>query len=112
MNEADIRATQIFVIREVIAEYCGTLLTPDTVDKIVAHLQQEMRSGRQAWAFARTDKMEELLTIINELRREKQFSEERYALETAMREKELANWKDRTKELSLELHCYREARVD
>ncbi len=47
----DRRATQRFIVLNVLTENCGKLLTPENVDKITKEFEYEMKEGSCAWAF-------------------------------------------------------------
>ena len=47
----DRRATQMFSLRNVLTGYTGKVLTPETVEKILDVIDEEIECGTTAWAF-------------------------------------------------------------
>lgn len=45
-------ATQEFAIRNVLVGRCGEKLTPDTIERIVREIMQEVTKGSTNWAFS------------------------------------------------------------
>jgi hypothetical protein len=59
-------ATQESTILFALVSHCGKVLTPDTIDKIVADLVKEMRDGPTAWAFSPQNDSEEKILSLQE----------------------------------------------
>lgn len=52
VKREDVMATQSSAILTILVNHCGSLLTPDNVDKIHTEIIEEMREGPTAWAFS------------------------------------------------------------
>ncbi len=51
-GEVDCKATREFALTTILIKYCGQMLLPTLIVKILEEMATEMQSGPTAWAFS------------------------------------------------------------